>query len=484
MTFPSFGRTVQRRVAGPVAGISPVNVAMIGDSLTYEPLGRRAIQREINLHTRDVRFVGTLGMDSNTGGIVGSNDMLFWAHDGVSGNTIEQCTARVPAIAAALTGSRAPHVIIDRSGTNNVSALNSLSAILAAKRAHLATLRASLPNTWIVVDSIPTWRSGSASGASWQQKKDLRDAYVAQLPALCSEVSRCSFVDGYRGTAVGTSQPAHEISIDGVHCVEDGYRRDGTRVGRELARLMGITARRTLAKSAAGEELFVPARRKAQSAIVFADAANARVTWASDADFAPETSSIAFTCWVRFSALAPGVQSIFGMGATFASGYCLAHDGDGLNFYLGSGTPVFAGNAGGYSDGILATNTDSHIAVVCDRANGYVGLALNGKPIQYVNLASPAHPALNWNIAASTFYIGRFVVNGFSGSLKEMAIYKGASAPSIYELAAFAEQAYVDGIFWDGLSALYRLDEGTGSPAEATGATGTGTLNTATWGTW
>jgi hypothetical protein len=452
-----------------LADRSPIRVLLLGDSLTLEPIYRRAVDRVLRQEIGDVDFVGDVGLGAASGGIVGSQDLSSWRHSGVVGNTIAQVTARVAGVAAAVgTGV---DIIVDISGTNDVSAQRQLADILVDKRAHITALLSTWPSARVIVGSIPTWRSGSASGGSWAAKLALRDQYVAALPGVVAGYSRVSYVDCHDG-------PAQEISSDGVHPGQDehGYRRAGHRIAVEILRLHGATWRR--------RRPLVVAPRKAQAALSFVTTATDRAVWTAAAALAPEAQSFAATCWFRPSSLPVAVSSIMGMGLTFPAGWALCQFEDGASFYLGSNGPVFAGSSG-YSDGLFAINQDYHLAVVCDRAQNKVGFGVNGKTVIHsVDLVAAGHAGANWNLAPNFYYIGKFAVQGAPGRTKEVTFYKGTAAPTIFELREFAEQTYSDGIFWRGLSTLMRLDESTGSPAEAAGVVGTGVLTGATWTTW
>jgi len=479
----------------PLAGAWPIRVLLIGDSMTVSPLPRRALDRYLRQELGDVIFVGDKGLDATTGGIIGSTDMSSWAHAGVSGNTLAQMTARVDALATALGTANTPHVTVLTGGTNDASAQRALADILADKRTLIDRLRLRFPRTTILDCSIANWRSGSASGGSWAAKKALRDAYNAALPGVAKAYGRAvRFVDAYGG------QPPAEISSDGVHPIEVGYRRWADRVARAIIALTGETRQR--------RRPLIVHPRAAQAALSFATATNDRVTFASDTDLAPEAQSFAATCWVRFTDVTgatPTPRTIIGFGPTggFPDGWALAHQygggagANGFSVYVDSATPVIAGT-GGYSGAVnLQVGQDYHVAVVCDRASNRVGLAVNGATVVHsVDLLATAHPGANWNIphasGTSLGYFGKFVVNGMLGLLKQVHFYKGAGSPAIEDLGRFAEMTYADGLIWSGrdgtdetaLSAYYALDEGTGSPAEGAGRTANGTVNGAVWGTW
>jgi lysophospholipase L1-like esterase len=468
MIIPRFrGRTAQE----PLAAIARPRIMFAGDSMTKEALSRRAFERTFRAEA-EFDAVGTRGIDNVTGGIIGSTDMSSWQHEGVGGDRIADALARVPAAAAALGSTYAPHLIIDTTGTNDVAALRNLSDMLTDKRALIAAYLSYYPNAILHVSSIATWRAGSASGATWADKLALRNSYNAALPGVVAEFgSRVHFVDAYGG------QPAHEISSDGVHPVESGYRRWGVRHAEAALARMGIQRRRRWPLTVH--------TRPSQSCIVLASG-NDRVSFAQDSDFLPGQESFALTFWWRPVGTEASIHTIVSLGSIqTASSFAIGQTTLGINVYLTTGTNVV--NALGYAAGVFTAGADHHVAVLFDAATDHVAVGINGQLITVVDLVASGFAGVDWNVNAGALHIGENVntaIDSAIGRVKDVALYRGSSSPGVREASEFFRQTYVDGIHWDGLAVAYRLDEGTGSPTEAAELTSAGTMTGATWGTW
>lgn len=453
------------------SGPAPIVRVMVqGDSLAESARARRELARALEPYFPGLVFVGDRGLGLATGGIIGSQDLQSWAHSGVGGDTIAAVLARVPSTLAVVP---AVDLLIDVTSTNDISQLRTLGQIEADKRALWEAQIQAWPTARIIVPAPPIWRSGSASGGTWAQKQALRDQVVAALPGWVSSYGgRVLFVDAYAG------QPPQEISSDGVHPGLEchGFRRWAHRTTDKILALAGL--RRHVRT--------VPAKREPQAAIVFSDPANDRIFWTGTAALCPEDQSFAFTCWWRPTDVATATpRSIAGMGITSSAGWTLVQVGNGLSFYLAHGSAAIAGDGGGYSDGILEAGQSYHLAVVADRAANAVGLAVNGRVVYHArDLVAAGYPGASWNLSPDYFFLGKLPLDGAPGTMKEAAFYKGSAAPSIRDLPAFAYQTYQDGIFWGGLSALFRLDEGSGLPTEAAGVVPTPTVVGATWGSW
>lgn len=472
---------VDTPLAAPLRG-GELRGLFLGDSLAQEPLKRREADRWLRTAIHGVLWVGDKGLDAATGGIIGSTDLTSWAHSGVGGNTIAQVTARVAALAAELGEELAPHFIVDISVTNDISQLRTLAQIEGDKLALWAAIRAAWPGARVITCTPPTWRSGSASGVTWADKVALRNQVAAALPVWARRggglVVHC---DAY------ADQPPQEISDDGVHPGQDGdgYRRAGRAIAAAILRLAGIELRRP--READGSLRLAP--RRGSTAIQLVTPGIDRVTWAATPALAPESESFALTCWFIPTSSPASAASIIGVGppGTFVDGVAVCQVGDGLSVYIDGAPAAIAGDGGGYSDGVLRVGEPHHLALVCDRAANRIGLAVNGQVVWHSrDLTAAGHPGASWVIpvAGAYFYFGKFVVDGAPGLLREVAFYKGAGAPTIWDLPEFAERTCADGILWTGLSALWRCDEGSGAPAEAAGVVGAGTVVGAGWAAW
>jgi lysophospholipase L1-like esterase len=442
-----------------------------GDSMTKEPLSRRAFERTFRTEA-EFDAVGRFGIDNVTGGIIGSTDLMSWQHEGVGGDRIADALARVPAGAVALGATYAPHLIIDTTGTNDVSALRPLASMLSEKRALIAAYLSNYPNAVLHVSSIATWRAGTASAATWADKLALRNAYNAALPGIVAEFgSRVFFVDAYGG------QHPQEISGDGVHPVEAGYRRWGIRHAEAALARMGIQRRR--------RHPLVVHPRPAQSCIVLASG-NDRVAFAQDADFIPGQESFALTFWWRPVGSEASIHTIVSLGSLqTASSFAVGQTTLGLNVYVTTGTPVM--NSLGYVANAFTPGADHHVVVIFDAATDHVVAGINGQLVSVVDLIAGGYAGVDWNITAGELRIGENVnaaIDAAVGRVKNVSLYRGSSCPGVREAAQFIRQTYVDGIAWPGLAVEYRLDEGTGSPAEAADLTAVGTMTGATWGAW
>lgn len=460
---------------GPLADLPIVRTLFLGDSLTKEALYRRAVDRFVRTEAHHIQFVGDLGLDAVTGGIIGSPDLTSWAHSGIGGQYTYQIRARIPGIAAALASP--PDIIVLGMGTNDVSLQRPLADMQADFVGTLKDLRATWPNAYIILNSLPTWRSGSASGANWADDLALRNALVASLPAIARPFgSRVRFVDGYAG------QPPQEISSDGVHPIEDGYRRPAAAIADAILELVGVRRRR--------RRPLVPQPRPAQSCILVNTPSTAKVNWTGgNLAWWPESGHFALHAIVRFVDTPAGVYGVFGATdlSSYASGWGVVRYDNGISFYFGSSDDIWAGSLG-YPAGYIQAGVDYHIAIVCDRAANRIGMAINGLTIFHsMDLVANGHPSANWSFPASQqLWIGRWINQSANFRIKELAFYKGANCPRIEDLNRFAEQTYVDGVLWpNALTALYLFREGSGAVNEATGATGTGALSGgAAWDTW
>ena len=460
-------------VAGgaPLLRARPIRILLAGDSLTMEEQFRRRLWRALRRLRGGVRFLGDLGWRTVvTGGHVGNPALGDWHHSGVGGDTCEEITARLPGLAQHLedSGQGAPDFVVIRSGTNNVAPEPELAVILAAKGAELDTARELWPEATIVVPSIPIW--GPGAGAGWEDKAALRDAYVAALPALCaSKGRRVVFVDDCSGMVIP------ELSDDGVHPLGDGYQRMAEALGTALDRMAGARY---------GDAHPLWHRPRPLQASLYLAADTDYVSFAYDANLSPASGSFALTFWLRLDALPSSFSTVYQYGDAYTDGFMVGVDGDGTGCYLaGDAGPVIAANAG-YSNAMLAAATWHHLAFVFDRGNRSVGIAIDGRTV----FGGKDVTGLGWEDWEITAQHGTRIgaaggLPGVVGLIDNIRLYKGAAAPTIHDLNAFAELECFTGLAWGDPSVALRCDEGTGTALnDWRGHVNAGTLHgTADW---
>lgn len=449
-----------------------VRVLMLGDSMTADPMRRRHVQRFVRMQTSGVQFVGTIGLGAATGGIIGDQEMQWWCHDGVSGNTIAQILARIPTIAASLGASRAPHIVDLLMGANDISALASLASIETSARAVIEAIRSAWPGVWIILNAPAIFSAGAGTGFD---TKDALRAQVASLyETLSAEYPRIRFVDALSGMTVS------EQLSDGVHLNEHGAALTAKAEADAIVQLIGARLPTTAIAA------YYPSSR---SALVFDTPASDVATIASDADLAPGTDSFLVSIRFMLDAFPPdgSVYNVVTLGATIPDGYTMAVfkvagiAKAGISVYLANGQSVITGNAG-YPSNLLELAREYEVTIVADATEDKIGLWVDGKTIiQSIDLVALGRGS-NWNIAAASTRIGDATINGIQGKIRRFAFLKGAAVPSIWDAPRVAEELYHRGRL-PGTPILYMLNEGTGSPAEQQGRAGTVTLSGVTWGT-
>jgi len=141
--------------------------------------------------------------------LLGRDDV---ANHGVAGDTIRGAIARVPAILA-----RPPEVVVVMLGINDLLSGRSVDDCAADHRELLRVLGGSTPRVRVIVQSVLPVRDLPVG----------RNAIAAlneQLAAACA-ANACELADVGRAMTGPDGKLAAELTTDGLHLNEAGYRR-------------------------------------------------------------------------------------------------------------------------------------------------------------------------------------------------------------------------------------------------------------------
>ncbi len=377
-------------------------------------------------------------------------------NEGVSGNTIEQVTARVPpAIATELARTgRVADVEFVMAGTNNFGAGDSNATMWTKLLALVDAIRAANATGWIVVCSVPEVPAYAALRASYNagiqaNVTDLRDAKVIYLDT-CSD-----FTDAEQGITAGPT-------VDG-HPSPRGHQTIGSRMYdwfRSIYSLpVGKPSPRPFVAGLAGGSISITET-------------NSQVYWPSNpATLAtPFSTAVAGTKRVLMginflpTTLSAAARSIFMYSDYGANkGFMVAANADVLSLYMpGSGGPF----ASGY--GVLRRGLRQRIWFHFDDAEGGIGTLFAtpaGRPVIVAQGVCSSLPVWSSGTAADYLIVGAASASilAYPGLYDSFECCAGSAVPHLDDLLPCLEANYFEHAALPGRKAYLPLNEGTGA---------------------
>lgn len=421
-----------------------IKIMCLGDSMTWGSgaMGyRRAFWRRLRATRGNVRGIGTVRQgyyppDGNT--FDATSD---WLCEGHTGYKIEELDAG--RLADSNTGypgwvalAGVPDVVIDLSGTNNLSQADTAAQMLVKRAALLTTIKTTTPGAIVFVSSIATVGPGYGGGYGTLATKAAD--YNAGLAALVAAMGP-NFVYVNAGGALNLG----DLSSDGVHPTAQGYAKLGELLADAVDKVLpraGRTCPRAFRK------------RAASPAVSLAATQYVSVT---DAALTPDDTLNWYAALTVYPTALSGLTSLLSYGTAYSNGYLLATNGSLITMYVGSGAPKLNG-----VECKLLVNKRYRVLVHADVSQRLLSLWINGVLRYTVACAAWASTASH---ITRVGYNGGNGINCVTGLYERFEFGKGASVPGLDDLRDYAEADYFEGVGIPGMTAGYALNEGSGT---------------------